>query len=101
MAQLTVRNPVARLTAAVEETALDSTPTSTRAPRLDSLQGVEIGLWWNIKVGGSVALEWLADTMAAESGTTSSKYYGRYPGAPTLITAAAEGSKAVIGATGD
>jgi hypothetical protein len=100
MVTLTVRNPVARLTAALEPPAGGVT-VSTRAPRATSLGGSTIGLWWNLKVGGDVALEWLGSALAAEHGSTSARFYGRYPGAPALINEAAERSTAVIGASGD
>jgi hypothetical protein len=102
MAELTVRNPVARLTAAVEPTTDPSgTPDSSRAPRMALDAGARIGLWWNLKVGGDVALEWLADNLSSRYGTTTDRFYGRYPGAPELVAAAAAQSSGVIGATGD
>jgi hypothetical protein len=99
--ELIVQNPVARLTRALEAPGGSGAASSSRAPRLVELRGATLGLWWNLKVGGSVALEWLADRFAGEHGTTSAAFYGRYPGAPSLIAECARSSTAVIGATGD
>ncbi len=100
MATLTVRNPVARLTATLEALP-GGAAVSTRAARRDNLERATVGLWWNLKVGGDVALEWLGDSLAAEYQATFAKFYGRYPGAPALIAEAADRATAVIGATGD
>jgi hypothetical protein len=96
--ELTVRNPVARLTAAP---SVDGMAASTRSPRLDRLDGARLGLWWNQKVGGDVALEWLAASIASDSATTSTPFYGRYPASKEMIAAATGGSDAVVGATAD
>jgi hypothetical protein len=88
------------LTAALEELP-GGVVVSTRAPRAKDLEGATIGLWWNLKVGGDVALEWLGDDLAKEYQATTAHFYGRYPGAPALIDEAARGATAVIGATGD
>jgi hypothetical protein len=74
---------------------------SQRAPRLRSLDGAQLGLWWNLKVGGDVALQCLAGAMAASSGTSSIPFNGRYPAAKEMIVAAADGSQGVVGATAD
>ena len=100
MFTLTVRNPVARLTAALQPPA-GGLSVSTRAPRAKSLEAATVGLWWNLKVGGDVALEWLGDALSTQYGSTSAKFYGRYPGAPALIKEASQVAAAVIGATGD
>jgi hypothetical protein len=100
MFELTVRNPVARLTAVADGVpGLDV--VSQRAPRLSSLDGAQIGLWWNLKVGGDVALEHLAGAMAATAGTSSIPFYGRYPASKEMIAAAADRSQGVVGATAD
>jgi hypothetical protein len=89
--QLTVRNPVAELNAK---------PTP-RAPRLSSLDGVDIGLWWNKKIGGEVAIEWLGEQLVSEFRVTTHQYYDSFPAHKGMTDRAAEGAKAVVGATGD
>ena len=91
MIELTVRNPVAELGA-------EPTP---RAPRLSSLQGVDVGLWWNKKIGGELAVEWLGQEFSREFGVTTHQYYDSFPAHKGMTDRAAEGSKAVVGATGD
>jgi hypothetical protein len=91
MVELVVRNPVAELNA---------TPTP-RAPRVSSLDGVDVGLWWNKKIGGEVAVEWLGEELARDFGVTTHKYYDSFPAHPGMTDRAAEGSRAVVGATGD
>ncbi len=100
MTTLTVRNPVARLTAALEDLP-GGVAVSTRAPRASGLDGASVGLWWNLKVGGDLALEWLGDALTRQHQATTARFYGRYPGPPALIDEAARGATAVIGATGD
>jgi hypothetical protein len=89
--ELTVRNPVAELNAK---------PTP-RAPRLSSLKGVDFGLWWNKKIGGEVAVEWLGQQFAGEFGVTTHQYYDSFPAHKGMTDRAAEGARAVVGATGD
>lgn len=91
MAEIRVCNPVAELNAK---------PTP-RAPRLASLQGVDFGLWWNKKVGGEVALEWLGRELSAEFGVSPHQYYDSFPAHKGMTDKAAAGSAAVVGATGD
>ena len=91
MFELTVRNPVAELNA-------KGTP---RAPRVSSLQGVEFGLWWNKKIGGEVALDWLAGQFAREFGVITRRFYDSFPAHKGMTDRAAESSNAVVGATGD
>lgn len=91
MPELVVRNPVAE-------------PSAQRhplAPRADRLDGLRLGLWWNKKVGGQVALEWFARELAEQSGVTAEKFYGRYPALPSFIKECAQASDIVIGSTGD
>jgi len=89
--ELTVRNPVAELNAK---------PTP-RAPRLSSLNGVHFGLWWNKKIGGELAVEWLGGEFAKEFGVTTHQYYDSFPAHKGMTDRAAEGAKAVVGVTGD
>jgi hypothetical protein len=91
MIELTVCNPVAEL---------DTEPTP-RAPRLTSLDGIELGLWWNKKIGGEVALEWLGEQWGGEFGLTSQQFYDSFPAHRGMTAKAAAGSTAVVGATGD
>jgi hypothetical protein len=89
--ELRVRNPVAELNA----------KPSPRAPRLASLEGLDIGLWWNKKIGGEVAVEWLGREFAQAYGGTAHQYYDSFPAHKGMTDRAAEGSNAVVGATGD
>jgi hypothetical protein len=91
MVQISVRNPVA-------EPAVQHHPL---APRVDTLDGKRLGLWWNKKVGGQFALEWFAAQLAALHQVVSTPFYGRYPALPSFITECAEASEIVIGTTGD
>ena len=91
MTTLEVRNPVAALSA-------DIVP---RAPRVGDLSGAQVGMFWNKKVGGNVALEWLAESIGSEYGTTTTPYYSGFPSPRANIEAAAAGSTVVIGSTGD
>jgi hypothetical protein len=91
MVELTVRNPVAELNAK---------PTP-RAPRLPSLDGVSFGLFWNKKIGGEVAVEWLGAEFTRDFGVTTRQYYAGFPAPRDLIDQAAAQSGAVVGATGD
>ncbi|RMF90142.1 MAG: hypothetical protein D6736_07270 [Nitrospinota bacterium] len=56
MAQLQVLNPVA-------QTVQQTIPP---APRLPELQGKRIGLYWNMKAGGDIALERVAEHLTAQ-----------------------------------
>jgi hypothetical protein len=91
MIELKVCNPVAELNA-------QPTP---RAPRLANLEGVDFGLWWNKKVGGEVAVEWLGHQFVNEFGVTTHQFYDSFPAHKGMTDRAAEGSRAVVGATGD
>jgi hypothetical protein len=89
--EIAVRNPVAELNAK---------PTP-RAPRLSSLEGVDFGLWWNKKIGGELAVEWLGREFSHDFGVNTRQYYDSYPAHKGMTDRAAEGVKAVVGATGD
>jgi hypothetical protein len=89
--ELTVRNPVAELNAK---------PTP-RAPRLESLGDIDFGLWWNKKIGGEVAVEWLGGDFAREFGVKLHQFYDSFPAHKGMTDKAAVESKAVVGATGD
>lgn len=91
MVQIAVRNPVA-------EPAVQRHPL---APRVESLDGKRLGLWWNKKVGGQVALEWFAARLAESNHVVPRPFYGRYPALPSFIAECADASDVVIGTTGD
>src|SRR5215831_10430618 len=91
MAEFTVRNPVA------EPAGLTVPP----AARLDSLRAVRLGLFWNQKDGGDVALEELSRLIQARFGTAELRFYGTFPALPELIKETAAECDAVIGATAD
>ena len=58
MIELQVRNPVAEL---------NSKPTP-RAARAKTLDGIDLGLWWNKKIGGEVAVEFSERSVGETSG---------------------------------
>jgi hypothetical protein len=91
MEELTVRNPVA-------EPAGRSVPPARRLP---SLEGARIGLWWNQKDGGDVALEELGRLLKARFGISELRFYGTFPAKQALISQAAGESDAIVGATAD
>jgi hypothetical protein len=91
MAEITVLNPVAELSAV-------ATP---RAPRLDSLDGVDFGLWWNKKIGGEVAVEFMGEELRRAHGVTPHRFYDSFPAHKGMTEKAAAASRAVVGATGD
>jgi hypothetical protein len=88
---LTVQNPVAEL----------NSETSPRAARAIDLSALRLGLWWNQKVGGEVALEWLGGELEGEFGVSVYKSYGSYPATDERLAATTENSDIVIGSTGD
>ncbi len=65
MAGLKVLNPVAR--------SLES--RADPAPRLRDLNGKRIGLYWNIKAGGDVALQRIEELLAIRYPTARFAYY--------------------------
>jgi hypothetical protein len=91
MIELKVRNPVAEL---------NSKPTP-RAARVGDLDGIDLGLWWNKKIGGEVALEFYGDELRRQFAVTTHQLYDSFPAHKGMTDKAAEVSKAVIGATGD
>jgi len=88
---LEVRNPVAKH-------ALKSEPL---APRVKSLQGQTVALWWNLKEGGNIALERIGDVLAERYGVNLHKAYSGYPAPKALIESTANAVTVAIGSTGD
>jgi hypothetical protein len=77
------------------------------APRLAELTGKHIGLWWNMKAGGDVALDTTAQILAQHfSGTQFTHYVGSV-GAMLRHATAEDATKisqecdAVVGTTSD
>jgi hypothetical protein len=77
------------------------------APRLAELTGKRIGLWWNMKAGGDVALERTAQILAQRfPGTQFTQYVGSV-GAMLRHATAEDAAKisqqcdAVVGTTSD
>ena len=91
METITARNPVAK-------TALKATPL---APRVKSLEGQTLGLWWNAKEGGNIALERIGDALVERYGVKIHKVYSPYPAPRKLIEDMAQHATVVIGSTGD
>src|SRR2546429_9624300 len=97
MARLEILNPVAKT---VEHSV-------TPAPRLATLDGATIGLYWNIKAGGDAALDRTEALLHAKfPGTKFRRYTGsvgwlmRHCTAEDADRIAAEGD-AVVGTTAD
>lgn len=97
MARLQILNPQA-ITAV--------TPVSL-APRVSDLSAKTIGLYWNMKAGGDVALERTAHLLGERFPTATFKYYVGSVGA-TMRHATQEDAErvakecnAVVGTTGD
>lgn len=97
MAKLTVRNPVATSV----ETRVDP------APRLRDLDGKRIGLYWNIKAGGDVALEHAAALLKKKYPAATFSYYQGDVGASmkhataAVVDRAAKECDAMVGTTAD
>jgi hypothetical protein len=67
MVQLELLSPVAQTVQA----------TISPAPRLSDLRGKRLGLYWNIKAGGDVALARVAEQLQARyPGLTTKQYIG-------------------------
>ena len=91
MEKLTVRNPVALLPDI-------KTPL---APRPLSLHGLTLGLWWNLKEGGDVAVEYIGEVLQKRYGMKLHKEYSAYPGPKHMIESMAKTANVVLGSTGD
>ncbi|MBW3664285.1 MAG: hypothetical protein KY469_14385 [Actinobacteria bacterium] len=91
MASITVRNPV----------ALTATPNDPPAKRPPSLDGLTLGLWWNEKPGGEVALEHAGARFAERFDVALHERYQNFPAPTENIDEAALKADVVIGATGD
>ena len=97
MARLQVLNPVAQTV----QHKVDP------APRLDGLGGKTIGLYWNMKAGGDVALQRVADLLDARYQDVKLKWYIPAQGfvlrhgGPEEFDRIAQECDAVIGTTSD
>lgn len=97
MASMEILNPVAELIRA----------TVPPAPRLESLQGKTVGLYWNLKAGGNIALAAAAEELSRRHpGMRFRNYAGDVYGAAALVTAGdvkkiTDECDAVIGTSSD
>ena len=97
MARMQVLNPVAQTV----QHKVDP------APRLDGLRGKTIGLYWNMKAGGDVALEQTARLMGERFRGAQFKYYVGSVGASMRHATSEDAERvagecdAVVGTTGD
>jgi hypothetical protein len=91
LATITVKNPVAM-------TATVSYPLAKRVP---DLAGARLGLWWNEKPGGEVALEHAGKLLQDRHGVSLFRQFQNFPAPFSAMDAAAANADVVIGATGD
>lgn len=77
------------------------------APRLSGLSGKRIGLWWNMKAGGGVALDRTAEILGQQFPDTEFMHYTGSVGAMLRHATAEDAEKiarecdAVVGTTSD
>lgn len=77
-------------------------PPVNTAPRLHTLEGKTIGLLWNAKANGDVALHRVAELILAQSADVKFKFYsGSIKCDPALIQQLIDECDAAIGCTGD
>jgi hypothetical protein len=92
MTTLEIMNPVAKRTGG------EVAP----APRLDTLAGKTIGIYWNTKVGGDVALQRVAEIIQNDYPEVRFNNYVHHPPVPSdMIDEMLSQCDAVIGSTGD
>jgi hypothetical protein len=91
MAKITVTNPVA-------QTATVSFPLAKRVP---SLKGARVGLWWNEKPGGEVALEHAGKLLQDQFGVSLFRQYQNFPAPLSAREGVSVNADVVIGTTGD
>lgn len=94
MAQLTVLDPVA--------TTQGDLRWQPLAPRPAGLSGKRIGLWWNIKRGGEVALKRVGEHLQRRYADVELVWIQEfYPVKPEVVDRAIRECQVVVGATGD
>ena len=72
------------------------------ASRPESLAGKRLGLWWNTKSGGDVALTRIADQLKARYKDVEVEWFSEhYPASKETLRACRERSDVVVGSTGD
>src|SRR5688572_22391360 len=77
-------------------------PAAKTAPRLDSLEGKTIGLLWNGKPMGDVALKRTAELIQKKVSDVKFNFYsGSMPCSPALLQQLAEECDAAIACTAD
>lgn len=92
MATLEVMNPVSKSTGG----------KFPPAPRLDTLSHKTIGIYWNTKRGGDIALQRVAETIQRDYPEVRFKNFTHhYPAPSDMIEDMVSSSDAVIGSTGD
>jgi hypothetical protein len=90
--RLTVLNPMA------ETEVMRAAP----APRPASLDGRTLGLWWNTKKGGEVALQRLGEQLQTRyPGLRMEWFTEHYPASEETFQAGAERADVLVGATAD
>jgi hypothetical protein len=94
MYALEVLHPVASLRGDVEG--------APPAPRSKSLQSKRVGLVWNAKRGGEIALDRVGELLQERfKGVTVKRYDGGFPNPKTLLQQAIAENDVLVGTTGD
>ena len=88
---LTVRNPVAAR-------ALTPQPTAARPVGLD---GRTLGLWWNQKFGGDVALERIGARLGVRFDMPLHREFSPFPAPKGTVASMADNASVVVGTTAD
>ena len=91
MDHIKVRNPVA--VAAMEVSPL--------AKGLRHMQDQTLGLWWNLKAGGNVALEHVGASLQRRFGVKLHQEYHQFPVRKAIVEHMTAAATTVVGATGD
>ena len=90
--QLEVLHPVAEI----------ATQKAELAPRLSSLEGKRLALWWNKHGGGDTALEQVAECLTNKfKGMTFERFSCDLKGPPEALEKVVKECDAVVGTTSD
>lgn len=78
------------------------TKSQTLSPRLTSLDGMTVGLLWNGKANGDVALARLGELLQDRASNLATNFYkGALPCDPSILIQAGQECDAVVACTAD